>query len=139
MRQREGKKKKKPTVNVCAKHAFQKNGERKSGSRQAHSRGVRIHWPWNITYFASSERDFWKTPRVLGVEKAEAAFWSSKGKKRGPRQTASVCRNAVWEGEQWDQVGRRPDAPGSGAKGRGESAKGRGFLGPREAVRPLLR
>ena len=102
----------KKTVNMCAKHVFQKNCERKPGSRQAHSRGVRIRWPWNITYFASSERDFWKTSRVLGVEKAEAAFWSSKGKKQGPRQTASVCRNAAWEGERWDQVGRRPDAPG---------------------------
>lgn len=34
------------------------------------------------------------------MEKVEAAFWSSKKKKKkttGPRQTVSVCRNAVWK------------------------------------------
>lgn len=88
---------------------------------------MRIRWPWNITYFASSERDFWKTSQSPWSGESRSCILSSK-EKIGPRQTASVCRNAAWEGGGGTRWDADQAAPGREPRVRErERAKGRGF------------
>lgn len=76
--------------------------------------------PWNITYFASSERGFLKISQALGAEKVEVALWSSR-KNRGPdRQTDSVCAQQRGSRKaEREETGRDRMQPGGTPRVRG--------------------
>lgn len=79
------------------------------GHQEREERGCVL--PWNITYFASSERGFLKMPQALGAEKAEVAFWSSKDKNGA--QTDSVCVQQCSLGKAGGTGGSQEGRPGS--------------------------
>lgn len=83
------------------------------GHQEREERGCVL--PWNITYFASSERGFLKMPQALGRGESRSCILEFQGQKRGPdRQRLCAAMQFGKSGRDRLQPGGTPWVEGSG-------------------------